>query len=144
MFKAEWRKVMSCTITVNEEYPIVEVRFTSTTRPVEFIESTLKMLALAEQENITMAICDCSEFFSNLNVLDLLEHTRKRAAEKYAYNVKLAVLMSARIPLNANAHFWENICCNHALKVKVFNDQDEAVNWLHSGRVAVGVMERDV
>lgn len=127
---------MAYLITINEQYPIIESHFAKETRALQLNDATCEVLALAEQMGITMVIYDCSLFFHTLTVLYLLDQTKKMAAQKYAYHVKLALLMSATVPLSANARFWENICCNQSLRVKVFTDKQAAVQWLQGEQAA--------
>jgi hypothetical protein len=119
---------MSIEFRIRDESAILNVKAAGTCDSlVQLKEYVLAMHRAAQSAGVTRVLVDERELCYHLSTVDSFE-SGKFVAEKARSGVRIAVACSSEA--KASARFWETVAINRGAPLKVFDDIDDAEEWL--------------
>jgi len=115
------------------DLPIVETCYSGVLTSPELADAIHETLALVRSSGRTLLLGDCTALEGGHSLLDLYSHADALGPGGTGYVLKEAVLLPA-VPASAEmVKFWETLCCNRGMTVRIFQDRQTAIDWLLSG-----------
>ena len=122
---------MAYTLEYNHTLKIIELIYTGQYTSQESRESTSKTIALGKEHSYPNTLVDAKEMEFVASLSDLLrlpdyQYPKEGASRKS----RVAVLPPSNPKYDEAAHFYENACLNRGWQVRLFQNRDDAIQWL--------------
>jgi hypothetical protein len=120
---------MPCRAFLDPEAAHAEASFTGTLTASELEGAVREIMALMQESDTRLLLADCTGVTGGHSVFDLygLADWLMASAPSFREAVVLPTLDLAA----KNVRFWETTCRNRGLAVRIFNDRQSALEWLH-------------
>jgi len=116
-----------------ENLKIVKTVYTEPSTLEELMEAVLANIAFAKEKGTNLFLGDCTSFTQTGSTMDIYQLGHFLESLKIGLNLKEAVV--APIAYNNvvdDLHFFETVTNNRMIKVRLFQDIQEATDWLVS------------
>ena len=121
-------KPSSVQVVYNSEWGCIVNTISGTITQEVASEAANKIAQLAKLHNCIRCLNDVREATSQLSITNLYYLPDKVAELGVGRSMKRAILVKERFE---ESSFYEDTTANKGIRVKVFTDLDEALNWLH-------------
>jgi len=122
---------MPWSTSIHPDLPLIEISYSGVITATELSDAFLDTLALANAHNITLILADCTALDSGgHSVFDLYFLAETLAASNMPKTLKEAILLPSLPDSAENVDFWETACYNRGLKVRIFDNYQNAIDWL--------------
>lgn len=120
---------MPCNFTFDAEGSHAEATYFGRLTASELEAAAGEITALMQKNNTMLLLADCTGVVGGHSVFDLyaLADWIKGCAPRMREAIVLPTLDLAA----ENVRFWETTCRNRGLAVRIFNDRQSALAWLH-------------
>lgn len=123
---------MSWRSALNSQSKHVELFIDGAISRDELMAACDRTYALALEQDTPLVLADCSMMRGGHNILDLY-HLAKKLIEKPRVRELREAIVAAQDPeAREMLRFWETTCLNRGLLVQLFEDREQAIDWLHS------------
>lgn len=96
-------------------------------------EIAVNIVKIADEYQYTRILVDITRLSGHLNTIDIYDLARRDLSSlKQVVHKKIAVLDAQLDQLTDNLQFFETVCRNTGLNIRVFTVMDDAVQWLRS------------
>lgn len=122
---------MPWAIHLHPELPIIEASYSGRLSADELTDSVRQFGVLARESSRRLLLSDCTTLEGGHSILDLygLADTVLAGGENHLLSKEALILPS--LPDSAEkVSFWETVCYNRGLNVRVFVDRRSALDWL--------------
>ena len=120
---------MPCRVSLATELLHTEAIYSGTLTAADLKAAAGEIMALMQERGTTRLLADCTDIKGGHSVFDLYELADWIKA--HAPHLREAVVLPA-IDLAADpVRFWKPPCRNRGIAVRIFNDRDAALRWLH-------------
>ena len=125
---------MPCSVTFDAEASHAEATYFGRLTASELEAAAGEIMALMQASNTMLLLADCTGVVGGHSVFDLyaLADWLKACAPR----VREAVVLPTLDLAAENVRFWETTCRNRGLAVRIFNDRQSALDWLHQSSTA--------
>jgi hypothetical protein len=121
---------MPCTVSLHPQLPLVELTVAglpSISEVAAGLQEAMKLIAACGRG---LVLADCSGLQGGHTITDLYRLVEGMGPALPPVRLREAVLLPSAGPGVALAGFWETICVNRGINVRVFTDRAEAMIWL--------------
>jgi hypothetical protein len=109
---------------------IVETRYEGTLPPEDLVDAAAHTLATARDHRTQLLLADCTGLTGGHSIMDLYAIADLIESLEPKDRPKEAVLLPRDALSAQDVGFWENLCRNRGILVRVFDDRAAAVAWL--------------
>lgn len=120
---------MPCCVSLDPLQPHAEATYSGTLTAAELKAAAGEIMALMQKSQTTRLLADCTDIKGGHSVFDLYELADWIKA--HAPQMREAVVLPALDLAADHVRFWETTCRNRGIAVRIFNDRDSALRWLH-------------
>jgi len=106
-----------------------EATYSGTLTATDLKAAAGEIMALMQTGGTTRLLADCTDIKGGHSVFDLYELADWIKAQ--APHLREAVVLPSLDLAADHVRFWETTCRNRGIAVRVFNDRDTALRWLH-------------
>jgi hypothetical protein len=122
--------MMPWSVRILPEFPIVETKYSGILTPAELTDAVRETMALTQTHGTSLLLGDCLGLEGGHSIVDLYELSDFLGSTGMAQSMKEAVLLPG-LPMAAeDVRFWETACLNRGIRVQVFLDRQNAIDWL--------------
>jgi hypothetical protein len=107
----------------------IEIHYEGTLTPDELLAAVHATIALAKERQTRLILTNLTKMEGGLSIVDLYDLADLLVALNLGH-FKEAVLYSRLSASRQDVAFWETVCINRGLAVRVFTDRQEALEWL--------------
>lgn len=113
------------------DVPVIETFYSGILTPAELNAAAQETLVLARAHGTNLLLGNCTALEGGHSIVDLFRLAEDLAKSGVGRTLKEAVLPPVA-PGEAVKHvqFWETICRNRGIRVRVFADRQAALDWL--------------
>lgn len=113
-------------------HPIIETAYVGLVGQAELESAVRATIDLAGRTGITRFLADCSRLEGGHSILELFGIANTLSASGAFGAMREAVLLPALPTAAEDVRFWETVCLNRGLIVRIFDDRAAAIDWLLS------------
>jgi hypothetical protein len=125
--------IMPWSINILPDQPIVETVYTGVLGHFELSQATMKTTDMVLTHGFKKRLANCSELEAGPPVGTLCLLGDELAKVPGARIIKQAVVLPVNAKAAIDVLFWETVCTNRAIPVRVFQDRHSALEWLSTG-----------
>lgn len=123
-------ETMPWSVTVHPELPVVQTNYSGLLTRAELKEAILGTLAATRERGIHRVLSDCRGLAGGHSALDLYEFAKLLTSIEGFSRLREAVLVPALPARAEDVAFWQALCANRAITVKLFCEPERALEWL--------------
>ncbi|MDD5361932.1 MAG: hypothetical protein PHN88_07345 [Ignavibacteria bacterium] len=113
-----------------EDLQIIETIFSGYMKKQELFAAIESAIAESQKMNATKFLSDCSCLEGGHSLFDLYEKANELFSSGLSKNLKEAIILPALSIQHDKVDFWKTVSNNLGFNVRVFQDRDEAIEWL--------------
>lgn len=117
---------------VMSDYPVIETRYAGELDPSTLELAVRATLQLAERSRIQRFLADCTELLGGHSILTLFDIANTLSQNPGVTTMREAVLLPKAASAADDVRFWETVCLNRGVHVRIFNDRTDALRWLNA------------
>ena len=117
-------------IQIHPEPVIVETEYFGVLSPVDLGRAVQETIEAGRTAGATLFLADCSGLVGGHSMVDLYGLADLLATLGFDVQYKEAVVMPGLDAPAENVRFWETVCLNRGLRVRIFPDRPGALEWL--------------
>lgn len=121
---------MPVKINLSENNNYIELIYNGSIVNDDLLYSLNKGLELMNESGINLFLADCREMTAAHSILDIFTKVQMYLDKGISKDIKEAVILPESSETADKIKFYETACLNRGFRVKVFNEKDEALNWL--------------
>jgi hypothetical protein len=110
--------------------PIVEVVYWGVLAPEDLESAFVQAMAISRENDCLRFLADCTALTGGHSVVDLYNLVDALQSSGVAHLLSEAVLVPELPVPTVNVRFWETACQNRGIRVRIFVDRSEALDWL--------------
>lgn len=123
---------MSWRSTLNAQSKHVELVIEGAISRDELMAACDRTCELALEQDTPLVLADCSMMRGGHNILDLYQLAKQLIEKPHAREMREAIIAAQDPEAREMLRFWETTCLNRGLLVQLFEDREQAIDWLHS------------
>lgn len=116
---------------LHPEHPVIEATYSGLLGPAELSDSVKAFGVLARESGRGLLLSDCTSLEGGHTLLDLYGLADIILSSGESRLLQREALILPELPDSAEkVGFWETVCYNRGLDVRVFKDRGSALEWL--------------
>ena len=116
--------------SLNPDQPIIEITYTGFVSAGDLFDCFQNTLNLVRSSGRTLLLADCSTFKGGHSLLDLYSLANTLLTIEDSHLLREAVILPGLPGPAEMAGFWDNVCNNRGITVRIFENRQEALEWL--------------
>jgi len=121
---------MAWKIEYNNKEEIIELEYSGIVSGEDLKNAFTSAVDYIYEYKTVLVLADCTGMKAGHTLFDLLGLLGDFEGLDILRNVKEALLLSPGQESRSNISFWETACLNRGFSVKIFEEKQEAINWL--------------
>jgi hypothetical protein len=123
---------MPLTVGLNPDHAFVEARFSGKFNADELSAAIHEIMQFALAHNVFHLLADCTALAGGHSLFDLFGMVDILLESGHAHKIREAIVLPVQPEAVEKVAFWETACINRGIRVRVFADCQDALNWLIS------------
>lgn len=111
-------------------HPIIETAYVGLLDHAELEAAVRATIELAQRTGTLRFLADCSRLEGGHSIMALYGIANTLSASSAAHGMREALLLPALPKAAEDVRFWETVCRNRGLTVRIFEDRKAAMDWL--------------
>lgn len=121
---------MPWNIVVHDGLGVVETQYSGVIPGAELAAAVTATINTGKREGMRRFLGDCTELAGGHSAVDLYGLAELLQAAGVAAHFKEAILVPQLPSAMEDVRFWETACYNRGLRVRIFEDRQQALDWL--------------
>ena len=117
-------------VQIHPDSGIVETEYSGVLSPVDLGKAVQETIETGRTSGAVLFLADCTGLLGGHSLFDLYGLADLLVSLGFENQFKEAVVMPDLDAPTENVRFWETVCLNRGLQVRIFADRAGALEWL--------------
>jgi len=121
---------MTCKVEYHPDLKLVECVVEGFLTVNELLEATIATVSLSVEKETNLILVDDSKLEKTVETVDIYELPQSYEDLNIDRKIKAAVILPISLQAREDVQFYETVCQNRGWDIAVFEQRQEAIDWL--------------